>query len=69
MGTRYPKTKFSVQRRLICPRETKGENERQTQEIKNGGNRKGNKGKEEQYLSKRDNELLLERRQTWPIGK
>ena len=39
-----PKTKFSAQRRCICPRRTEGRDKEQRQEIEEEEDREGNTG-------------------------
>jgi hypothetical protein len=41
VSSRHPKTKFSAQRRFICPRGTEGRYKGQRQEIEGEGERKG----------------------------
>jgi hypothetical protein len=43
VNTGYPKTKFSTQRRLICPRETESREERQRRETEDREPGKGTK--------------------------
>jgi hypothetical protein len=59
-----PKTKFSAQRRFICPRGTAG-NRRQEQEIEDEGEREGNKGQGGgRFVLEDKGWLWRERRQT-----
>ena len=44
VSSRYPKTKFSAQRRLICPRQTEVRDKGQRQETEDEGEGEGNKG-------------------------
>ena len=50
------KTKFSAQRRCICPRGTEDRDKRQTQEIDDEGEEEGTKETEEGYLSQNGKE-------------
>lgn len=61
-----PKTKFSARRGFICPRRTKGRNERQRWEMGKGKWRgeKRSKGVGEGCVVRRSKELPLEREET-----
>lgn len=74
MAHRTPKTKFSAQRRFICPRWTEGRTRtgdkgqgRRGREQRRG--EKGDKGGGEGCLHLRDKELPLDRKKTWHTGK
>ena len=62
IGSGNPKTKFSSQRRFICPRGQSRWNRRQKQEIKDEGDGEGNKG--EVFVQKEVKGLPLDRKET-----
>ena len=65
-----PKTKFSAQRRFICPRETEDGDNRHRQETEDEGKGKGIREREEGHFSWRTKDCLwIERRQMWHIVK
>jgi hypothetical protein len=56
-----PQTKFSTQRRLICPREIEGRDKGQRQETEEEGEGEGNKGEGRQWGRERGQDRVGQR--------